>query len=206
MMLGSGTSAATITFGTGVGTPFSGSATEAGFTYSVLSGNLYSNVWGNPDRDMEGDSSGGGGVLKIVSAVPGLFTFSGLDYSAFSSNGTGSQTLNVSGMVSGSVVGSTSYLIANTLTFNPSYSNWSTFGAGGLTGINIDELRITLNGSFVASPFLATSQNVDNIQLGAAVAGAVPEPATWATMLTGFVLIGGALRRRRQAVRVNYAG
>ena len=30
-------------------------------------------------------------------------------------------------------------------------------------------------------------------------AGAVPEPATWATMLIGFGLIGGAMRRRRMA-------
>ncbi|MBL9069908.1 MAG: PEPxxWA-CTERM sorting domain-containing protein [Sphingopyxis sp.] len=35
---------------------------------------------------------------------------------------------------------------------------------------------------------------------------AVPEPATWATMLLGFGLIGGGMRyRRRQRVRVTYA-
>lgn len=37
-------------------------------------------------------------------------------------------------------------------------------------------------------------------------AGAVPEPATWAMMIGGFGMIGGAMRaRRRQAVRVTYA-
>ncbi len=36
--------------------------------------------------------------------------------------------------------------------------------------------------------------------------GAVPEPATWAMMLTGFGLIGGLMRRKqRQTVRVTYA-
>lgn len=36
--------------------------------------------------------------------------------------------------------------------------------------------------------------------------GAVPEPATWATMILGFGLIGGAMRRRqRQMVRFHFA-
>lgn len=36
--------------------------------------------------------------------------------------------------------------------------------------------------------------------------GGVPEPATWALMLTGFGMVGFGLRRaRRQAVRVTYA-
>ncbi len=38
------------------------------------------------------------------------------------------------------------------------------------------------------------------------VDGAVPEPATWATMILGFGAIGGAMRRRkRPAVGVSYA-
>lgn len=39
-----------------------------------------------------------------------------------------------------------------------------------------------------------------------AVAGAVPEPATWAFMIFGFGAIGGAMRRQRKAnVKVSYA-
>ncbi len=34
---------------------------------------------------------------------------------------------------------------------------------------------------------------------------AVPEPASWAMMLAGFGLIGGAVRRRQQTVKVSYA-
>lgn len=37
------------------------------------------------------------------------------------------------------------------------------------------------------------------------LAQAVPEPATWATMLVGFGVIGFAARRRRAKVRVSYA-
>jgi hypothetical protein len=38
-----------------------------------------------------------------------------------------------------------------------------------------------------------------------AITVAVPEPATWALMITGFGLIGFAMRRRRQDVRVRFA-
>lgn len=34
----------------------------------------------------------------------------------------------------------------------------------------------------------------------AATSSAVPEPATWAMMITGFSLAGAAIRRRRQAL------
>ena len=44
------------------------------------------------------------------------------------------------------------------------------------------------------------SQQFDNIVLND-VAAAVPEPATWAMMLGGFGLIGGAMRRRRASVQ-----
>ncbi|WP_245896640.1 PEPxxWA-CTERM sorting domain-containing protein [Sphingomonas fennica] len=34
---------------------------------------------------------------------------------------------------------------------------------------------------------------------------AVPEPATWAMMITGFGMVGGAIRRRRASVSVSFA-
>jgi len=37
----------------------------------------------------------------------------------------------------------------------------------------------------------------------ATVTGAVPEPATWAMMIAGFGLVGGAMRRR--STKVAYA-
>jgi hypothetical protein len=49
----------------------------------------------------------------------------------------------------------------------------------------------------------------DNITLNIArapvVDGAVPEPATWAMMILGFGLVGGALRRRTETSSVRYA-
>lgn len=43
---------------------------------------------------------------------------------------------------------------------------------------------------------------IDNVQIGAASAsiGAVPEPASWALLVTGFGVVGAAARRRRAMV------
>jgi len=44
-------------------------------------------------------------------------------------------------------------------------------------------------------------QNFDNVTLQASGAAPVPEPATWAMMIGGFGLVGGALRRHRRSDR-----
>ena len=41
--------------------------------------------------------------------------------------------------------------------------------------------------------------------VGRFITAAVPEPATWGMMILGFGVMGAALRRRRQQVRVTYA-
>jgi hypothetical protein len=46
--------------------------------------------------------------------------------------------------------------------------------------------------------------DVTGINFSASVAGAVPEPATWAMMIGGFGMVGGAMRRRR-SVKVSFA-
>jgi hypothetical protein len=77
------------------------------------------------------------------------------------------------------------YQGANALTFNTSAStltisfqaHGSGFQGGSDESWGIDNLSLTLNDVRTTAP-------------------AVPEPATWAMMLTGFGLVGGALRRR----------
>lgn len=63
-----------------------------------------------------------------------------------------------------------------------------------LSGANL-QIRIDLTGLGGNSDNIG----IDNIRFGQdrAVAGGVPEPATWATMIAGFGLVGGAMRRRR---------
>lgn len=45
-----------------------------------------------------------------------------------------------------------------------------------------------------------------NITFAAGAAPIVPEPSSWALMIAGVGLVGGALRRRRIALRVSYRG
>ena len=48
-------------------------------------------------------------------------------------------------------------------------------------------------------------KNTSQIYAQFANAGAVPEPATWAMMLMGFGLVGGAMRRRKVSTSVSFA-
>jgi hypothetical protein len=44
---------------------------------------------------------------------------------------------------------------------------------------------------------------VDNVLVTQRVQGVIPEPATWAMLITGFGLVGSAMRRRRGIASVN---
>ena len=63
---------------------------------------------------------------------------------------------------------------------------------------------------YATSPFQASGtdvviNNAAGTTFSASIAGAVPEPASWALMLGGFGLAGAAMRRRRAQVSVTYA-
>lgn len=191
-----GADAAVITFDNATGLSsdaFDVTGSEDGFDFGAFSGSLYLNFFGNPDRNMEGYSEEGGGVLTVAKTGGGLFRYGGTDFAAYSGNGTGSQTLVITGLVGGSVVGSASYELANTSFAIPGYANWTSFGSGGLAGIDVDELRFALVGGI--EDFAQVYVAVDNIQLG--VAGVIPEPDSWALLIAGFGFIGAAMRRRR---------
>ncbi len=53
----------------------------------------------------------------------------------------------------------------------------------------------------------ANQTGYDNITFGSdrATGGAVPEPATWAMMIGGFGMVGGAMRYRRRKTTVSFA-
>lgn len=64
---------------------------------------------------------------------------------------------------------------------------------------------LTFEPTFSGGNFLYASGNNSGRYL-ALSSGAVPEPATWAMMILGFGLIGGAMRRKqRQVVRFDFA-
>jgi hypothetical protein len=47
--------------------------------------------------------------------------------------------------------------------------------------------------------------NSGSISFNYVTAGAIPEPATWAMMIGGFGMVGGAMRRRRVSTKVSFA-
>jgi hypothetical protein len=51
----------------------------------------------------------------------------------------------------------------------------------------------------------AAFSGASNVIFSASVAGAVPEPATWAMMICGVGMVGGAMRRRRVSTKVSFA-
>lgn len=73
---------------------------------------------------------------------------------------------------------------------------------GGPDVFTIDNGMINFNTGTFAFAGLATGRSTLTIS---EVSAAVPEPATWLMMLLGFGFVGGAMRQRKQAVRVSYA-
>lgn len=69
-----------------------------------------------------------------------------------------------------------------------------------LTGFGWDRSRANNVSRFSAAPGDDPSDYTGQFSFSA-VSGAVPEPATWAMFILGFGAIGGALRRRGNAVR-----
>jgi hypothetical protein len=191
-------SADTVTFETGpFGPGFTNPVTEGNFMYYNAGGALFVNDLGNPGHDMEGTIAEGGGVLGVARTDFAGFTFSSLDYSAYSQAGTGNQTLTVTGYFQHAIVAVDTFDLGNTANFTNTYDNWTHFDALNLAGVQIDNLFVTLNaGGDAGRQF---SQNVDNVNLAGVRAGSAPEPASWALLLVGFGGLGAALRTRRRS-------
>jgi hypothetical protein len=83
--------------------------------------------------------------------------------------------------------------ITTTLFADPDAAeSFTTFLLDGFTGLT----SLTITGS-AAFPEFA----LDNLDVSPTADAAVPEPASWAMLIAGFGLTGGALRRRRVSVR-----
>ena len=133
-------------------------------------------------------------------AGTGLSSASGLELSLFGIDGGNyaSQPLTLSFELNGTAIGSTTY--------NPGQSadRVLNFSFADIASVSTDfTLRAFVSGPVCSgcgavqfgsqNPFTLTSGN-----------NAVPEPASWAMMIGGFALAGGAMRRR-QAARVAFA-
>ena len=85
---------------------------------------------------------------------------------------------------------------------------------GSLTGLlgdtnafQLQNIRFTGIGRSVTFVGPDATLGVDdfNFTLAGGGGGGVPEPATWAMMLIGFGIVGGAVRGRKASIRVTYA-
>lgn len=110
--------------------------------------------------------------------------------------------------------------VAGTYNGTPGTASTISFGQGILASLNIvaPGLGFTqfssptlFTGSVNAPTFSAGTYTLVNPFLGngtlsiSQVAGAVPEPGTWALMILGFGFIGGAARYRRHRATVSFA-
>ena len=179
----------TITFETAPLEYFTAPVVESGFTYAPASGSLYVSPNGLPGQDMEGDGSGGGGVLGLTSNMTGgTFQFVGLDFSAYNVAAGTPGTISVTGLLGGATVGSDSYTLAAVDVFP--YTNWTTERATNLAGRVVDTLLISLPGSATDDAFY---DNIDNVQLDTTT---VPEPASLAVLGAGLFGLTVLYRRR----------
>ncbi|MEW5687468.1 MAG: PEPxxWA-CTERM sorting domain-containing protein [Pseudomonadota bacterium] len=180
---------------------FSGSITEDGFVYSALSGVLFVNGIRPSEQNMEGRAVDGGGVLKIVAADGGDFTFLSLIFGHYGETVGVERAITVHGLLDGQVLATQTgrRLSGDRQPSIPgpggSGGNYELFDPPELTRLIIDELRIELPaGTDPTTYYLA----VDRLFLQAV---AVPEPRTWALMILGFAAAGSGLRRQRRAAQ-----
>lgn len=107
---------------------------------------------------------------------------SNLTFQTVSNSSTFAQAFNASNVLVASIGENQSFPVTNALL--------------SLSGLGIVRVDFSSNGG-INGPTL-TNLTFDSIR------GGVPEPASWALMITGFGLVGGAMRRRK-SVRIAFA-
>lgn len=155
-------------------------------------------------------------------ATPAVFTAVGDTDTLYTQGAT--RYVNLSSV--SAVAGGTTYNLTTTSQFYLNGGNYAGLffgccgnGGGGFSGTGPALVGYDAVSNLPTSPFTLTfagpvtfntDQGVvqisgfENGSFGASLAGAVPEPGTWALLILGFGAVGGAMRRRQQ-VSVRYA-
>jgi hypothetical protein len=164
-------------------------AAKFDLSYDFGGGNIFSAVF-------DGSVSGGLFTVTGVDSMSLNGTASPLSYSAFSTDGV--VGLGPSGPGTFAVDGSYFDLYVIDSGASSAFSLNIADGAAGIIGVPIVGATVDLGGinSFVPFDPAAYSGHLEG--------GAVPEPASWALMLGGFGLIGGAMRSRKRVSAVSF--
>lgn len=151
-----------------------------------------------------------GGIGDPASQRGGLFFLNGsetfLNYAAGFTTGFSFNYVSVS--FAGSVgvydgLNGSGNLLA-TLNLSPNSGSCPGYSAG-FCPFRAAGVNFAGTGRSIAFGGVANQIVFDDVTFGSSTpGGAVPEPATWAMLITGFGLVGGAMRRRSSA-RVTYA-
>jgi hypothetical protein len=203
-------------------TPVSASAAEAiingGFEDPAISSPCCNTV---PPDSLPGWTVNSGNVNVVngtFSSSAGNLAFEGSQYLDLVGQGGVGSISQIFNTVSGQLYNLSLVYSHNLFSGTPSAS--ASFSVDGLAGVVTHSTGSTSNldwrpysGSFVAAGS-STTLNFTNLTgganegifLDAVSVNAVPEPATWAMMLVGFGLVGGAMRsaKRRQKLIVSY--
>lgn len=137
---------------------------------------------------------GGAATMNVASGFTTGFSF------YYAGNSTDAGTVNVYDGLNG-----TGNILASLL-LTPNGGACSG-DPSGFPFCNFSAFGVSFAGTALSVDFGGVANQIvfDDVTLGSATPGAVPEPGTWAMMLLGFGFAGGALRYRRGKRTLNYA-
>ena len=139
-------------------------------------------------------AGGAGGTLSIYITQTDLNSFNGFLASTFTSN-----------MITNASAVLTTYFSASNALFGGTMLQSASFGNIGAFG-GVNPLALSLPWSQTARYDITFGPGAGNFNGTANMTTAVPEPATWAMMLFGFVGLGYTVRRRpKVSTRVRFA-
>jgi hypothetical protein len=139
------------------------------------------------------DNGGTDAILAFIAPTTGAYQFSGT-FSRIDTNPGGGDGVITVQAATGIYGGGLSPIFATPIPTGP-YGSGFSFNN-----------RLTLNAG--QAVFFGVNSNGNYFHDSTGLAGtisAVPEPATWAMMIGGFGMVGGAMRYRRRSAKVSYA-
>lgn len=188
--VGGGTAPVVITYGNTNGYP-TGAFGEAILPNAVTS--LSPDAVGNTVAYFSSDTANPDSLTQMINLVAGKSYNVGFDYYAPANGSANPNDATLRFLIDGSQVGSSLTAGTGSGTLPKNWFNFNTSFVAQNSGMQ--QITFEFRGLGVTAADFA----IDRVY---ALAAAVPEPATWAMMIGGFGMIGGAMRRRRTGVRL----